>query len=169
MRAGYGVAIAESVMPYRAAQTFVALFPMFGSDSCFARVKSISSAAANHSGKRATSTSSVTSKRRPRWYPGASCSGVAVKTNARAPFVLCYYTVFNAEQCDGLTLPQVEQPTAAPEKGDDDCLFEMRWLYDRRDLEEALRDLAAWLGKWTERYPKLCLWVEEDIDWTLSF
>src|ERR1700678_1373413 len=33
----------------------------------------------------------------------------------RAPFVLCYYTVFNVEQCDGLTLPQIEQPTTAPE------------------------------------------------------
>jgi len=86
MRSGNGVAISESMMPYRAAQTFVALFPIFGSDSCFARVKSISSAAANHSGKRATSTSSVTSKRRPRWYPGASCSGVAAKTSVRRRF-----------------------------------------------------------------------------------
>ncbi len=34
----------------------------------------------------------------------------------RAPFVLCYYAVFNVEQCDGLTLPQIiEQPTTAPE------------------------------------------------------
>ena len=56
-----------------------------------------------------------------------------------------------------------------PRKGDDDCLMELRWLYDRRDLEEARRDLAAWLGKWTARYPKLCLWVEENIDSTLSF
>lgn len=56
-----------------------------------------------------------------------------------------------------------------PRKGDDDCLMELRWLYDRRDLEEARRDLAAWLGKWTPRYPKLCLWVEENIDSTLSF
>ena len=29
----------------------------------------------------------------------------------RAPFVLTYHTVFNVEQCDGLTLPRVEQPT----------------------------------------------------------
>jgi putative transposase len=56
-----------------------------------------------------------------------------------------------------------------PRKGGDDCLMELRWLYDRRDLEEARRDLAAWLGKWTSRYPKLCLWVEENIDSTLSF
>jgi hypothetical protein len=34
-------------------------------------------------------------------------------------------------------------------------------LYDRRDL-------AAWMGNWTRRY-KLCLWVEQNIDSTLSF
>ena len=56
-----------------------------------------------------------------------------------------------------------------PRKGDDDCLMELRWLYDRRDLEEARRDLAAWLSKWTTRYPKLCVWVEENIESTLSF
>jgi putative transposase len=56
-----------------------------------------------------------------------------------------------------------------PRKGDDDCLTELRWLYDRRDLEEARRDLAAWLQKWSGRYPKLCLWVEENIESTLSF
>jgi antirestriction protein ArdC len=28
----------------------------------------------------------------------------------RAPFVLTYHTVFNVEQCDGLTLPQIEPP-----------------------------------------------------------
>jgi len=31
----------------------------------------------------------------------------------RVPFVLCHYTVFNVEQCDGLTLPEIEQPTTA--------------------------------------------------------
>jgi len=34
---------------------------------------------------------------------------------------------------------------------------------------EARRDLAAWLAKWGSRYPKLCLWVEENIEETLSF
>ena len=29
-------------------------------------------------------------------------------TNERAPFVLTYYTVFNVEQCEGLTIPMVE-------------------------------------------------------------
>jgi putative transposase len=27
-----------------------------------------------------------------------------------------------------------------PRKGGDDCLVELRWLYDRRDAEEARRD-----------------------------
>jgi len=54
-------------------------------------------------------------------------------------------------------------------KAHDDCLLELRWLYDRRDLEEARRDLAAWLARWQERYPKLCLWVEANIEETFTF
>lgn len=56
-----------------------------------------------------------------------------------------------------------------PRKGDDDCLMELRWLYDRRSLEEARADLGQWLLKWQERYPKLCSWVEENIEETLTF
>src|SRR3954469_18627543 len=56
-----------------------------------------------------------------------------------------------------------------PRKADDDCLQELRWLYDRRNIEEARRDLVAWLQKWQHKYPKLCNWVEENIDETLSF
>jgi antirestriction protein ArdC len=33
----------------------------------------------------------------------------------QAPFVLCYYTVVNLEQCDGLTLPEIEEPIAKGE------------------------------------------------------
>ena len=51
----------------------------------------------------------------------------------------------------------------------DDCLRELRWIYDRRDQQEARRDLAAWLEKWVSKYPKLCQWVEEQIDETLTF
>ena len=40
-----------------------------------------------------------------------------------------------------------------PRKADDDCLQELRWIYDRRDLAEAQRDLAAWLRRWQQRYP----------------
>ena len=41
-----------------------------------------------------------------------------------------------------------------PRKVDDDCLQELRWLYDRRDLAEAQADLAAWLGKWQAALPE---------------
>jgi putative transposase len=56
-----------------------------------------------------------------------------------------------------------------PRKRDDDCLRELRWIYDRRDLKEAHQDLAAWLAKWQEKYPKLCDWVEENIEETFTF
>jgi putative transposase len=56
-----------------------------------------------------------------------------------------------------------------PRNADDDCLMELRWIYDRRNLEEARRDLTAWLAKWSARYPKLCAWVEENIEETLTF
>ena len=56
-----------------------------------------------------------------------------------------------------------------PRKADRDCLMELRWLYDRRSLEEALRDLAVWLKKWQKRCPKLCNWVEENIEETFTF
>lgn len=56
-----------------------------------------------------------------------------------------------------------------PRKADNDCLTELRWIYDRRSIEEARQDLAAWLKKWTTRYPKLCDWVENNIEETLTF
>ena len=56
-----------------------------------------------------------------------------------------------------------------PRRVDDDCLQELRWLYDRRDLIEARRDLAAWLAKWSSKYSKLTGWVEDNIDETLTF
>jgi len=56
-----------------------------------------------------------------------------------------------------------------PRKADNDCLTELRWIYDRRSIEEARQDLAAWLKKWSGRYPKLCDWVENNIEETLTF
>ena len=56
-----------------------------------------------------------------------------------------------------------------PRKADDDCLQELRWLYDRRSVEKARQDLAAWIAKWGTRYPKLVGWVEETIGETLTF
>jgi putative transposase len=56
-----------------------------------------------------------------------------------------------------------------PRRADDDCLQELRWLYERRDVEEARRDLQAWLEKWGGKYPKLCEWVETNIEETWTF
>jgi len=56
-----------------------------------------------------------------------------------------------------------------PRKADDDCLMELRWLYDRRTMTEVRSDLAAWLKKWQGRYPKLCNWVEDNIEETFTF
>jgi putative transposase len=56
-----------------------------------------------------------------------------------------------------------------PRRRDDDCLRELRWIYDRRDAGEARRDLAAWLAKWQSKYAKLCDWIESNIEETLTF
>jgi len=56
-----------------------------------------------------------------------------------------------------------------PRKKDDDCLTELRWIYERRNVEEARRDLAAWLTKWEGRYAALCNWAEANIEETLTF
>ena len=56
-----------------------------------------------------------------------------------------------------------------PRKADDDCLRELRWIYDRRDIGEARLDLANWLSKWQGKYGKLCDWAEENIEQTLTF
>jgi putative transposase len=51
----------------------------------------------------------------------------------------------------------------------DDCLQELRWIYDRRELTEARRDIAAWLAKWQAKHSRLCDWVEENIEETLTY
>jgi putative transposase len=56
-----------------------------------------------------------------------------------------------------------------PRKADDDCLQELRWMYERRNVEEARRDLKQWLEKWAAKYPKLCAWVETQIEETWTF
>ena len=56
-----------------------------------------------------------------------------------------------------------------PRSADRTCLQELRWLYDRRDALEARTDLAAWLTRWQEKHPKLCAWVEANIEETFAF
>ncbi len=43
------------------------------------------------------------------------------KKDDRASFILTYYTVFNVEQCEGLTIPTVEATPALPIDADDAC------------------------------------------------
>ena len=56
-----------------------------------------------------------------------------------------------------------------PRRADDDCLQELRWMYERRNVDEARRDLKSWLEKWGAKYPKLCAWVEATIEETWTF
>ena len=56
-----------------------------------------------------------------------------------------------------------------PRKANDDCLTELRWLYDRRDAAEARQHLRRWLDLWSQKHPKLCAWVEENIEQTWTF
>ena len=56
-----------------------------------------------------------------------------------------------------------------PRKLADDCLQELRWIYDRCELAEVRRDIAAWLAKWQAKHAKLCDWVEENIEETLTY
>jgi putative transposase len=56
-----------------------------------------------------------------------------------------------------------------PRKGDEECLQELRWMYDRRSLKEAKSDLALWIKKWGGRYAKLVDWVESNIEDTFTF
>ena len=56
-----------------------------------------------------------------------------------------------------------------PKHGGEDCLMELRWLYERRNAEEARRDLEAWLKRWQDRFGKLCEWVEANIADTFTF
>lgn len=56
-----------------------------------------------------------------------------------------------------------------PRQADADCLQELRWMYERRDVEEARRDLRQWLEKWSQKYPKLGAWVEGNIEETWTF
>jgi len=62
-------------------------------------------------------------------------------------------------QCSGLPAAQ----------GDDDCLQALRWIFDRRDIQEAQRELAAWISQWQGKYPKLVDGVETNIGKTTFY
>lgn len=56
-----------------------------------------------------------------------------------------------------------------PRKTNDDCLQELRWIYDRRDIEEAAKDVGQWVERWESKHRKLCEWVEKNIEETFNY
>ena len=57
-----------------------------------------------------------------------------------------------------------------PRKVDDDCLRAARAGFTTGgNLAPVRRDIAAFLSKWQGKYQKLCTWVEENIEETLSY
>lgn len=56
-----------------------------------------------------------------------------------------------------------------PRRADESCLLGLRWIYERPSIEEARLALGSWLREWGGKYPKLCAWVEENIEQTLSY
>ena len=56
-----------------------------------------------------------------------------------------------------------------PRTADRTVLQELRWLYDRHDVNEARHDLTKWLERWESKHRKLCDWVEGNIEETFTF
>ncbi len=56
-----------------------------------------------------------------------------------------------------------------PKKADNDCLTELRWIYDRREHRRGTAGPGGLAEEMGRRYPKLCDWVESNIEETLTF
>jgi putative transposase len=56
-----------------------------------------------------------------------------------------------------------------PRTADRTVLQELRWHYDRHDVNEARHDLQKWLERWGTKHRKLCEWVEGNIEETFTF
>src|SRR6201993_2021388 len=56
-----------------------------------------------------------------------------------------------------------------PRKVNDDCLLELRWMYDRRDLAEVRRDPRGLARQMGRQIPRLTGWVEENTEETLPY
>lgn len=56
-----------------------------------------------------------------------------------------------------------------PRKCNDNCLDELKSIYNQRSIEDAHREFKAWVDKWADEHPKLVTWAEENIFETLTF
>ncbi len=65
----------------------------------------------------------------------------------RASWRSCRRRPGNAATCTSCATLSI----TCPARPSDDCLQELRWLYDRRDLAEAQKDLSAWICRWQRR------------------
>ena len=54
-------------------------------------------------------------------------------------------------------------------KCNDNCLVELKFIYEQRSIQDAHRELKAWVSKWADIHPKLVAWTEENIFETLTF
>lgn len=56
-----------------------------------------------------------------------------------------------------------------PRRCNDNCLGELKFIYEQRSIDDAHRELKAWVNKWADIHSKLVSWVEENIFETLTF
>jgi transposase-like protein len=136
----------------------------------------VASASTGKAGGRFSRSSSPTARAAHRGRTSSSASGTVVCTasNMSSPMIMraCVQRFVKCCPMRGSSAVTLHFLRNAldhlPRKADDDCLQELRWIYDRRELSEAKSDLAAWLRKWSPRYPKLTGWAEENIEETFT-
>ncbi len=56
-----------------------------------------------------------------------------------------------------------------PRKCNDNCLAELKFIYEQRSIGDAHKEFKAWVDKWADIHPKLICWAEENIFETLTF
>ena len=56
-----------------------------------------------------------------------------------------------------------------PRKCNDDCLEDLKFIYEQRSIDDAHKEFKAWVDRWADKHPKLISWAEENIFETLTF
>ncbi len=102
----------------------------------------------DHAGLRAAVREVLTEAAFQRWLTCTSCATLSTTCHARPTTTAC-------RNCAG------SEPVLGPAEG--------RTRGTDAIIEEARRDLSAWIAKWGARYQKLVDWVEETIEETLTF
>jgi len=92
----------------------------------------------------------------------ASAPGFAVSVLAEGQSAVATHFA-SRRRAPGLRQFDVVAWHAAPCSGAPVLADALTWL------DCARRDLVAWLGKWQAKYPKLCEWVEGNIEETFTF